>query len=57
MTVDSVDWAGITAWEAIASSALIRRILARAMRENTEPVLTVERVEQIARRVLREWLT
>jgi len=36
------------------SSVLIRRILTRAVREGTEPVLTVEQVEEIARRVVRE---
>jgi hypothetical protein len=33
---------------------LIRRILVRAIREGTKPVLTVEQVEEIARRVMRE---
>jgi Ribbon-helix-helix protein, copG family len=42
------------AQEHVPTSALIRRILAGAMREGTEPVLTVEQVEEIARRVLRE---
>jgi len=32
----------------------IRRILVRAVREGTEPVLTVEQVEEIAWRVIRE---
>jgi predicted DNA binding CopG/RHH family protein len=38
----------------VPTSALIRRILTRAVREGTEPVLTVEQVEEIARRVVRE---
>jgi predicted DNA binding CopG/RHH family protein len=38
----------------VPTSALIRRILARAVQEGTEPVLTVEQVEEIARRVVRE---
>jgi hypothetical protein len=38
----------------IPTSALIRRILTRAVREGTERVLTVEQVEKIARRVVRE---
>ncbi|MGQ0716237.1 MAG: ribbon-helix-helix protein, CopG family [Pseudonocardiales bacterium] len=38
----------------VPTSALIRRILMRAVREGTEPVLTVEQVEEIARRVVRE---
>jgi predicted DNA binding CopG/RHH family protein len=42
------------AQEHVPTSALIRRILARAAREGTEPVLTVEQVEEIARRVVRE---
>jgi predicted DNA binding CopG/RHH family protein len=42
------------AQEHVPTSALIRRILARAVREGTEPVLTVEQVEEIARRVVRE---
>lgn len=40
--------------EHVPTSALIRRILARAVREGTQPVLTVEQVEEIARRVIRE---
>lgn len=40
--------------EHIATSALIRRILTRAMRDPAESVLTVEQVEQIARRVIWE---
>jgi predicted DNA binding CopG/RHH family protein len=42
------------AQECVPTSALIRRILARAVQEGTEPVLTVEQVEEIARRVMRE---
>ncbi|MGH3694984.1 MAG: CopG family antitoxin [Pseudonocardiaceae bacterium] len=38
----------------VPTSALIRRILTRAVREGMEPVLTVEQVEEIARRVVRE---
>ena len=40
--------------EHVPTSALIRRILVRAVREGTKPVLTVEQVEEIARRVMRE---
>lgn len=40
--------------EHVPTSALIRRILARAVGEGTEPVLTVAQVEEIARRVARE---
>ena len=40
--------------EHVSTSALIRRILTRAVREGTQPVLTVEQVEEIARRVVRE---
>ncbi|MGH3440438.1 MAG: ribbon-helix-helix protein, CopG family [Pseudonocardiaceae bacterium] len=40
--------------EHMPTSALIRRILARAVHEGTEPVLTVKQVEEIARRVIRE---
>ena len=40
--------------EHVPTSALIRRILTRAVREGTQPVLTVEQVEEIARRVVRE---
>lgn len=40
--------------EHVPTSALIRQILARAVREGTQPVLTVEQVEEIARRVIRE---
>ena len=42
------------AQEHVPTSALIRRILARAVQEGTEPVLTVKQVEEIARRVMRE---
>jgi hypothetical protein len=38
----------------VPTSALIRRILAHAVRRGTEPVLTVEQVEEIARRIMRE---
>ncbi|MFZ0120207.1 MAG: ribbon-helix-helix protein, CopG family [Pseudonocardiaceae bacterium] len=40
--------------EHVPTSALIRRILVRAVREGTKPVLTVEQVKEIARRVMRE---
>lgn len=40
--------------EHVPTSALIRRILVRAVREGTQPVLTVEQVEEIARRVIGE---
>ncbi|SBW22932.1 hypothetical protein FDG2_3324 [Candidatus Protofrankia californiensis] len=40
--------------EHIPTSALIRRILTRAVHEPEAPVLTVEQVEAIARRVFRE---
>jgi predicted DNA binding CopG/RHH family protein len=40
--------------EHIPTSALIRRILAQAVRGPAAPVLTVEQVEEIARRVFRE---
>ncbi|MGH3983575.1 MAG: ribbon-helix-helix protein, CopG family [Pseudonocardiaceae bacterium] len=40
--------------EQVPTSALIRRILARAVREGTQPMLTVEQVEEIARRVIGE---
>ena len=46
--------AAIAAEEHVPTSALIRRILVRAVREGTKPVLTVEQVEEIARRVMRE---
>ena len=39
--------------EYVPTSALIRWILVRAMREGTQPVLTVEQVEEIAG-VMRE---
>ena len=38
----------------IPTSALVRRLLRQAMREPDAPVLTEERVEAIARRVLAE---
>lgn len=40
--------------EQIPTSALVRRILAQAVQRSDAPVLTVEQVEQIARRVYRE---
>ncbi len=40
--------------EHVPMSALIRRILTCAVREVAKPVLTVEQVEEIARRVVRE---
>lgn len=40
--------------EHVPTSALIRRILARAVGDSADPVLTVEQVEEIARRVVRE---
>ncbi|MGH8238471.1 MAG: ribbon-helix-helix protein, CopG family [Steroidobacteraceae bacterium] len=40
--------------EHVPTSALVRRILTRAVREDTDAVLTVEQVEEIARRVFRE---
>jgi predicted DNA binding CopG/RHH family protein len=40
--------------EHIPTSALVRRLLTDALRTPTAPVLTVEQVEQIARRVYRE---
>jgi predicted DNA binding CopG/RHH family protein len=40
--------------EHIPTSALIRRLLAQALRDPAAPVLTVEQVEEIARRVYRE---
>lgn len=42
------------AQEHVPTSSLIRQILARAVAEGTEPVLTVKQVEEIARRVMRE---
>ncbi|WP_235433382.1 MULTISPECIES: hypothetical protein [Protofrankia] len=42
------------ATERIPTSALIRRILARAVHEPDALVLTVAQVEEIARRVFRE---
>ncbi len=38
----------------VSPSALVRRILRDALQGGAAPVLTVEQVEQIARRVLRE---
>lgn len=40
--------------EHIPTSALIRRILTQAVHEPSTPPLTVEQVEEIARRVFRE---
>lgn len=40
--------------EHIPTSALVRRLLTDALRQPSAPVLTVEQVEQIARRVFRE---
>lgn len=40
--------------EQIPTSALIRRILTNGTRDDQQTVLTVEQVEDIARRVLRE---
>jgi hypothetical protein len=40
--------------EQVPTSALVRRLLTQALHEPTAPVLTVEQVEQIARRVYRE---
>ncbi len=40
--------------EHIPTSVLVRRILTRAVHEPDAPVLTVEQVEEIARRVFRE---
>jgi predicted HicB family RNase H-like nuclease len=40
--------------EHIPTSALVRRLLTQALHEPSAPVLTVEQVEQIARRVYRE---
>ncbi|WP_436491774.1 ribbon-helix-helix protein, CopG family [Actinokineospora sp. HUAS TT18] len=40
--------------EHVPMSALVRRLLTEALRQPSAPVLTVEQVEQIARRVFRE---
>jgi predicted DNA binding CopG/RHH family protein len=40
--------------EHIPVSALVRRVLTRGILEPAQPVLTVEQVEQIARRVILE---
>ncbi|MGH3832111.1 MAG: hypothetical protein ACRDRS_16975 [Pseudonocardiaceae bacterium] len=40
--------------EQVSPSALVRRLLRDALRGGAATVLTVEQVEQIARRVLRE---
>jgi len=42
------------AQEQISPSALIRRLLRQATAGRNEPVLTVQQVEEIARRVIRE---
>jgi predicted HicB family RNase H-like nuclease len=42
------------AQEQISPSALIRRLLQQATAGGNEPVLTVQEVEEIARRVMRE---
>ncbi|RJQ77392.1 ribbon-helix-helix protein, CopG family [Pseudonocardiaceae bacterium YIM PH 21723] len=42
--------------EHIPTSALIRRILTQAVQHPGRPVLTVEQVEEIARRITREEL-
>ena len=44
----------LAAEEHIPLSALVRRVLSRGVLEPTQPVLTVEQVEQIARRVVLE---
>ena len=40
--------------EQISPSALVRRLLRQALRAGDQPVLTEQRVEEIARRVMRE---
>ncbi|CAI7980169.1 ribbon-helix-helix protein, CopG family [Frankia sp. Mgl5] len=40
--------------EHLPTSALVRRILARAVQSPEAPVVSVEQVEEIVRRVLRE---
>jgi predicted DNA binding CopG/RHH family protein len=40
--------------EHIPTSALVRRILTQAVSGSSAPVLTVEQVEEIARRIYRE---
>jgi predicted HicB family RNase H-like nuclease len=40
--------------EHIPTSALVRRLLTEALRQPAAPVLTVEQVEEIARRIYRE---
>jgi predicted HicB family RNase H-like nuclease len=42
------------AQEQISPSALIRRLLRQATAGRNEPVLTVQQVEEIARRIMRE---
>jgi hypothetical protein len=43
-----------SAEEQISPSALVRRLLRQALRTGSEPVLTAQQVEEIARRVMRE---
>jgi predicted DNA binding CopG/RHH family protein len=43
--------------EHLPVSALVRRVLARSVLEPAQPVLTVEQVEEIARRVMHETRT
>ncbi|HEX4702867.1 MAG TPA: ribbon-helix-helix protein, CopG family [Pseudonocardiaceae bacterium] len=40
--------------EQIPTSALVRRLLSQALEQQSAPVLNVEQVEQIARRIYRE---
>jgi len=42
------------ATEQVSPSALVRRILRQVLHDEAVPVLTVEQVERIARRVMRE---
>lgn len=42
------------ATEQVSPSALVRRLLRKALQSGDEPVLTTRQVEEIARRVLRE---
>jgi hypothetical protein len=43
-----------SAEEQISPSALVRRLLRQALRSGSEPALTTQQVEEIARRVMRE---
>jgi hypothetical protein len=43
-----------SAEEQISPSALVRRLLRQALQTGSEPVLTAQQVEEIARRVMRE---